>query len=79
MNPIPFSERQPEPSDCNSKGECWYFHNMPLGNGFWSTVDNGNGLWDEERRKLFRVTHWLPYDALPNPNGNGDYDPLFPI
>ena len=62
--PVSVSERLPGPEDCDAKGRCW-----------WLRV-GGDGVGDWFQRApypsvtsyaFFRMTHWLPANALPLP------------
>jgi hypothetical protein len=62
--PVPVSERLPEKHDLDAQGRCW-----------WYRVDeDGVGDWFQRAPyhsvalfTFFRLTHWLPFHALPLP------------
>ena len=60
--PVPVSERMPGPEDCDEQGRCWIF--MPdIG------TDPSSLLADPRDIGPYH-THWLPANALPNPEAN---------
>jgi hypothetical protein len=56
--PVPVSERLPEPEDCDAEGRCWY-----------GAPDRPGAVacWDLEYEPATDDTHWLPAHALPSP------------
>jgi len=60
LQPVPISERLPEPKDCDAEHYCWR----------WNTI---GGLWARQplaRRWYEFESHWLPAYALPLPDTN---------
>jgi hypothetical protein len=60
IEPVPVSERLPEPEDCDAKGRCW-----------WWDADDDMWRLSEHRPWLLCWTHWLPHWALPVPGVEG--------
>ena len=60
IEPVPVSERLPEPEDCDAEGRCWWE---------FEGSDDYEPCW--ALRKMhgipFDSTHWLPCHALPLP------------
>ena len=68
--PVPVSERLPEPNDCNDEGYCWWWRTDEVGE-WWEFLYLRDARDHNRRCGLARYTHWLPYHAitnLPNPN-----------
>jgi hypothetical protein len=70
IEPVPVSERLPEPEDCDAEGGCWWWHPDHKEDDF----DDGwillNPKWADGRRDSddsLIYTHWLPANALPTP------------
>jgi len=70
IEPVPVSERLPEPEDCDAEGGCWWWHPDHKEDDF----DDGwillNPTWADGRRDSddsLIYTHWLPANALPTP------------
>ena len=64
--PVPVSERLPQAEDCDAEGRCWWYR----------VEEDGVGEWFQrvpcqsaEDFILYRITHWLPFHALPLPAG----------
>lgn len=64
--PIPVSERLPEPGDCDAKGRCWWWYSEVPGKtyGYWAHEDDAM-----ERASDEQPSAWLPAHALPLPSG----------
>jgi len=64
IEPVPVSERLPEPEDCGAEGRCWFFHTSTIGGDEWflSRLPKVS-----EWYRWQSVTHWLPHWALPVP------------
>jgi hypothetical protein len=56
--PVPVSERLPEPEDCDAEGRCWWY-----GEG----GDMVGWTLDAEGPSYYRAKYWLPAHALPIP------------
>ena len=68
--PVPVSERLPEPNDCNDEGYCWWWRTDEVGE-WWEFLYLRDARDHNRRCGLARYTHWLPYHAIPNlPNPN---------
>jgi hypothetical protein len=64
VNPIPISERMPEPKDCNGSGMFWaWAENV---DNVWELTDRDGMNWENFHHHGY--THWLPYWALPLPS-----------
>ena len=73
--PVAPSERLPGPEDCDAEGRCWWWHPDHKEDDF----DDGwillNPKWAGGRRDSddsLIYTHWLPANALPNPEALDD-------
>jgi hypothetical protein len=70
IEPVPVSERMPEPEDCDAEGGCWWWHPDHKEDDFidgWILLDP---KWAGSRRDSddsLIYTHWLPHWALPVP------------
>jgi hypothetical protein len=60
IEPVPVSERLPDPEDCDAEGRCWMFD--PCDRGWWCYREALPSDGDPEP-----FTHWLPHWALPVP------------
>jgi hypothetical protein len=59
IEPVPVSERLPDPEDCDAEGRCWMFDDM-LGLPSWTLIKVlGKNLEPDMT--------WLPHHALPMP------------
>jgi hypothetical protein len=68
--PVPVSERLPEPNDCNDEGYCWWWRTDEA-DEWWEFLYLRDARDHNRRCGLARYTHWLPYHAIPNlPNPN---------
>jgi len=66
IEPVPTSERLPGPEDCDAEGRCWFFHTSTIGGNEWFL----NQLPKvSEWYRWQSITHWLPFHALPLPEG----------
>jgi len=66
IEPVPVSERLPGPEDCDAEGRCWFFHTSTIGGNEWFL----NQLPKvSEWYRWQSITHWLPFHALPLPEG----------
>jgi hypothetical protein len=61
IEPVPTSERQPGPEDCDAEGRCWWFSPPACGP---HTI---RPCWTFDSETLEGDTHWLPHWALPMP------------
>lgn len=63
IEPVPVSERLPEPEDCDGEGRCWFWADQ-LGDcdddWGWKPLDRTYG-------PRWGASHWLPHWALPVP------------
>jgi hypothetical protein len=59
INPVPASERLPEPEDCDAEGRCWIFMPDIATDPSWRLAN--------PREIGPYHTHWLPANALPTP------------
>ena len=81
--PVAVSERLPGPEDCDEQGRCWLLtvedeypqwrlHSIegaqPGGAMIWVPVDSSPGVMVD----CFYTSHWLPANALPNPEATND-------
>jgi hypothetical protein len=68
LQPVPITERLPEPEDCNGEGNVWAWRRFdPKGdmdNGDFWCLASCEWLGDEDSG----FTHWLPAHALPVPS-----------
>jgi len=75
IEPVPVSERLPGPEDCDAEGGCWFWHPGHKEDDFidgWILLDP---KWAGSRRDSddsLIYTHWLPANALPNPEAVDD-------
>jgi hypothetical protein len=75
IEPVPVSERLPEPEDCDAEGGCWWWHPDHKEDDFddgWILLDPkwADGRRDSDDSLIY--THWLPANALPNPEAVDD-------
>ena len=74
IQPVPVSERLPEPEDCDAEGRCWWWHPAHIEDDFdndWVLLNHewaGLVLRDSDNSPIY--THWLPANALPTPEAN---------
>jgi hypothetical protein len=63
IEPVPVSERQPGPEDCDEEGTCWLHQPHP------ATPETPEWRLVPARyaSTIYGTTHWLPYWALPVP------------
>jgi hypothetical protein len=63
IEPVPVSERLPEPEDCDAEGQCWLHQPHP--------VTPETPVWRLMPARcastIYGTTHWLPHHALPVP------------
>ena len=64
IEPVPVSERLPEPQDCDVEGRCWWAANDGIYD-HWRKLD-----LDKALNTPWRPTHWLPHHALPLPTAH---------
>jgi hypothetical protein len=65
--PVAVSERLPGPDECDEQGLCWLWERDCGYNGRkWALVDRAWSL-SQSDEDLSVYTHWLPANALPNP------------
>jgi hypothetical protein len=70
QGPVPVSERLPGPEDCDTEGECWWWHPDHKEDEFsdgWMLLKPkwADGHHDADDSPVH--THWLPHHALPVP------------
>jgi len=79
IKPVPVAERLPGPEDCDDQGRCWLLHPLEAGYQDW-TLRAHRFFLDERSHTasghhdpgLMKITHWLPYWALPMPQEGAD-------
>ena len=75
IQPVPVSERLPDPEECDAEGGCWWWNPGYEEDDFifpdgWILL---NPKWAGSRRDSddsLIYTHWLPANALPTPEAN---------
>jgi hypothetical protein len=67
IQPVPVSERLPEPEDWDTNGRCWMFD--PCDRGWWAYR---SALPSDDELGRPPWTHWLPHNALPTPDTTND-------
>jgi hypothetical protein len=71
IEPVPVSERLPEPDDCDGEGRCWWWYPPRAGNaptyGYWAHEDDAT-----DRAHHEWPAAWLPHRALPVPGVEGE-------
>jgi len=75
IQPVPVSERLPDPEECDAEGGCWWWNPGYEEDDFifpdgWILL---NPKWAVGRRDSddsLIYTHWLPANALPTPEAN---------
>ena len=66
--PVPVSERQPGPEDCDEQGRCWVGIEDSAGLNTWSLVKLSDvSAWVRHLRPV-----WLPAHVLPVPEATND-------
>jgi hypothetical protein len=70
IEPVPVAERLPGPGDCDTEGECWWWHPDHKEDEFsdgWMLLKPkwADGHHDADDSPVH--THWLPHHALPVP------------
>jgi hypothetical protein len=70
IKPVPVAERLPGPGDCDTEGECWWWHPDHKEDEFsdgWMLLKPkwADGHHDADDSPVH--THWLPHHALPVP------------
>lgn len=68
--PVPVTERLPDPKDCDSMGRCWWFRVGEDGVGDWTQQTPYRSATSYA---FFRMTHWLPFYSLPTPDNGTTY------
>lgn len=66
LQPVPVSERLPEPKDCDAEGRCWVWWKS----GVRWVLDEWTHQELREGPLSDYVSHWLPAHALPLPTAN---------
>jgi hypothetical protein len=61
IQPVPVSERLPDPDDCDAEGMCWLCGTVE---GDWRLIDPANSGVPQLK---YCFSHWLPHWALPVP------------
>lgn len=68
LQPVPITERLPEPEDCDGEGNVWAWRRFDpegvMDNGDFWCLASCEWLGDEDSG----FTHWLPAHALPVPS-----------
>ena len=75
IQPVPVSERLPGLEDCDAEVECWWWHPGHKEDDFIDGWILLNPKWAGSRRDSddsLIYTHWLPANALPNPEAVDD-------
>ena len=75
IQPVPVAERLPGLEDCDAEVECWWWHPGHKEDDFIDGWILLNPKWAGSRRDSdgsLIYTHWLPANALPNPEALDD-------
>ena len=75
IQPVPVAERLPGLEDCDAEVECWWWHPGHKEDDFIDGWILLNPKWAGSRRDSdgsLIYTHWLPANALPNPEAVDD-------
>jgi len=70
IQPVPVSERLPDPEECDAEGGCWWWHPGHKEDDFIDGWILLNPKWAGSRRDSddsLIYTHWLPANVLPTP------------
>jgi len=75
IQPVPVAERLPGLEDCDAEVKCWWWHPGHKEDDFIDGWILLNPKWAGSRRDSdgsLIYTHWLPANALPNPEAVDD-------
>jgi len=75
IQPVPVSERWPDPKECDAEGGCWWWHPGHKEDDFGDGWILLNPKWAVGRRDSddsLIYTHWLPANALHHPRDTND-------
>ena len=75
IQPVPVSERLPDPKECDAEGGCWWWHPGHKEDDFGDGWILLNPKWAGSRRDSddsLIYTHWLPANALHHPRDTND-------